>query len=44
MKILLYNPNTTVSMTVGFTPAALNAAGPDTEVIAETAAIGARVD
>ena len=40
MKILLYNPNTTVSMTVGFTPAALNAAGPDTEVIAETAAIG----
>ena len=40
MKVLLYNPNTTVSMTVGFTPAALAAAGPDTEVIAETAAIG----
>ena len=40
MKILLYNPNTTVSMTVGFTPAALRAAGAATEVIAETAAVG----
>ena len=40
MKILLYNPNTTISMTVGFTPAALHAAGPGTEVIAETAAVG----
>ena len=40
MKILLYNPNTTVSMTVGFTPAALHAAAPTTEVIAETAAVG----
>lgn len=40
MKILLYNPNTTVSMTVGFTPAALAAAEPTTEVIAETAAVG----
>ena len=40
MKFLLYNPNTTVSMTVGFTPAALHAAAPTTEVIAETAAVG----
>lgn len=40
MKILIYNPNTTVSMTVGFTPAALEAAAPTTEIIAETAPVG----
>ena len=40
MKVMLYNPNTTASMTQGFVPAALAAASPDTAIQAETAACG----